>query len=115
MRCAEVREVLPVSIDGGEVSLAVRRHLAGCAGCRAELASYESLRSSLASLQAVTAEPPPGLERSILAIPSLPNRLETARAHVARNRRVYVGGLAVALAGAAGAAVWRARAREATA
>ncbi|MGH2787442.1 MAG: anti-sigma factor family protein [Actinomycetota bacterium] len=122
MRCQEVREMLPAYAGGDEVSLPVRRHLAECPDCRAEFAGYESMLADLRSLQAVTAQPPDGLRTALLAIPSATTpidaarvRVDSARAHVARNRKAYLGGLAVALAGAAGAAVWRSRARAAAA
>lgn len=122
MRCADVREMLPAYAGGDDVSLVVKRHLTDCRDCRAELARYEALVSDLRHLQAVTADPPAGLKTSLLAIPSSSTRLdaarvgvESARAHLARHRRAYIGGVAVALAGAAGAAVWRTRVRAATA
>jgi hypothetical protein len=107
MNCAEVREALPAHVRDGGSSLSLRRHVSSCSGCRAELARYESLLETLAAMPAATVEPPPGLYRSLAAIPSQPGRVQSAAGHVARNRKVYVGGLAVALAGAAGAAVWR--------
>jgi predicted anti-sigma-YlaC factor YlaD len=109
MKCAEMREALPAYVRDGEQSLSARRHLARCSECRAELASYENLLGALGDLQVSTLEPPPGLVHALAAIPSHPGRLETVRGHVTRNRTVYVGGAAVALAGAAGAALWRSR------
>ena len=108
MKCAEVCEALPAYARNGDLSLAVRRHLSRCRDCKAELARYEALVGSLRLLQSSTAEPPPSLARVLAAIPGHPGRLEQARGHLARNRAAYVGG-AVALAGAAGALVWRTR------
>jgi hypothetical protein len=122
VRCEEVREMLAAYAGGDDVSLAVRRHVADCPDCRAELARYESMLADLKNLQAVTADPPAGLKTALLAIPSSGTRfgttrahVDSARAHVARHRKAYIGGLAIALAGAAGAAAWRTRARAAAA
>jgi hypothetical protein len=122
MRCEEAREMLAAYASGDDVSLTLRRHLEGCRGCRAELARYESMLTDLRSLKAVTADPPPGLKSSLIAIPSTATRLaaarthvETAKSHVSRHRKVYMGGLAVAVAGAVGAAAWRTRVRAAAA
>src|SRR5918992_5618193 len=103
MRCEEAREMLAAYASGDDVSLKLRRHLEGCRGCRAELARYETMLTDLRSLKAVTADPPPGLKTSLIAIPSTATRLaaarahvDTARSHVSRHRKVYIGGLAVA-------------------
>jgi hypothetical protein len=63
----------------------------------------------LGGLEMRTVEPPPGLERALAAIPSHAGRVESLRTHVARNRRAYLGGAAVVLAGAAGAVLVRRR------
>ena len=108
MRCDEVREELP-AYAGGEASLAVRRHLSTCADCRAELARYEELTSAMASLEAVTAEPPAGLKRALLAIPDEQTRVAQVRKHVARNRTAYLGGAGAVAVAAAGAVLLRRR------
>jgi predicted anti-sigma-YlaC factor YlaD len=114
MRCEEVREILPAYIRDGEPALAVRRHLARCPDCRTELAQYDSMLDTMGDLQTTVAEPPRGLKAALVAIPTQPSRVETVRGHVVRNRNAYLGG-AVALAGVAGAALWRTRRRVATA
>jgi predicted anti-sigma-YlaC factor YlaD len=117
--CNEVREALPAYVDGAYTSLPLRRHLAECEGCRSELARYERLLDAAGRLVSVTAEPPPGLLQSLLRIPaeaSLAQKLlwrtEPMTGHLARYRAAYVGGLGFALAGAAGAALWRSRTRR---
>ncbi len=105
MKCAEVREMLPGHVRDGETTLAFRRHLSRCNGCQGELARYESLIGSLRDMQMVTAEPPPTLVPALIAIPSGASRLAVVRTHVTRNRRAYLGGAAVALAGAAAGVV----------
>src|SRR5918992_302440 len=117
MNCSEVREALPAYVADGLRILPVRRHLAECEACSAELARYERLLESLGDLQAVTFEPPPELVPALAAIPAqyagfaggLRGRVEVVRGHVARNKRAYVRGAGIALAGAAGAALWRSR------
>jgi hypothetical protein len=120
MNCSEVREALPAYVADGLRILPVRSHLTECEACSAELARYEALLEGLADLQAVTFEPPPELAPALAAIPAqsggfanaMRERAEVVRGHVARNRRAYVGGVGVALAGAAGAALWRSRTRR---
>ena len=112
MRCAEVREGLPAYVRNGDMPLAVQHHVSGCAECRAELARYEVLLEGLGALRHEVIEAPPSLVRSLVAIPSSQRRLRGAQRHVVRHRRAYLGGLALAAAGAAGAAVWRSRIRR---
>lgn len=111
MRCEEIRELLPAYEPEQQPSLAVRRHLAGCADCRAEQSFYKDLASGLHQLKEVTAEVPPELTRTLVAIPIQAGRVDQVRTHVARNRAAYVGG-AVAVAGALGATLWRVRSRR---
>ena len=114
MRCEEVREMLPAYAGGPDATLSVRRHLAKCSGCRTEAERYDALQGSLSAMRAEGIVPPPQLLRSLLDIPSgRTTRVETVRGHVVRNRNAYAGGLAVAVLGAAGAAVWKSRSRRA--
>ena len=109
MRCEEVREVLPAYSRDGDVGLPVRRHLSRCDDCSQEVKRYQLLFSSLDALRTETSEPPRGLVHQLSAIPYRSNRLQEARTHVTRNRNRYAAGLAVAVLGAAGAAVWKTR------
>jgi hypothetical protein len=115
MRCVEVREAMPAYARAGDASLAVRRHLSSCAGCKEELKRYEVLLDGLGELRSQPADVPVGMVNALKAIPAHEGRLQNARVHVNRHRKVYIGGLAVAAAGAAGAALWRSRLRAATA
>jgi anti-sigma factor RsiW len=115
MRCAEVRAALPAFAGEGYASLALRRHLASCSACAAEMARYERLRDALADLREVTASPPAGLLASLEAIPREAGALQTLAwraggvlGHVARNRAAYLGGLGL-VAGATATALWRSR------
>lgn len=109
MKCDEVREVLPAYSRDGDVGLPVRRHLSRCEDCTSELARYQVLLGSLASLEAHVVEPPPELFHQLAAIPYRSNRVEEARIHLAQNKNRYAAGVAVAAAGALGAALWRSR------
>jgi hypothetical protein len=111
MRCAEVREMIPAFAGEGEPSLAVRRHLAKCKGCRSEIETYRSLLASMRTLEARPVDPPIGLAAKLVAIPSEASRVDHVRSHVSRNRAAYAGGTAAAVAvvGAAGALLWRSR------
>jgi anti-sigma factor RsiW len=109
MKCEEIRESLPAYVKGGEASLGVKRHLSRCRECSAELARYQSLSNALGALETTPLQPPPDLARVLKAIPHEQSRVDMVRAHMARNRSVYLGGAAVAVAGAAGAVLWRSR------
>ena len=111
MRCAEVREVLAAYERPADADLAVRRHLAGCAGCRRELERYENLRDAVSSLTRSTMDIPDGLTAKLVAIPANERLVDSVRGHVVRHRAAYLGGLAAAVAGT-GAVLWRVRSRR---
>ena len=115
MNCAEVSEMLPAYAGAREQSLEMRRHLARCPACRAEFERYRSLATELGTLSSQALEPPAYLVAGLKAIPQTDtSRVAAVRKHVVRNRNAYAGGVTVALLGA-GAAVWRAKRRVATA
>lgn len=109
MNCASVREVLPAYVRDGDGTLSVRRHLSRCTDCRTDLTHYEDLLGRLSSMEAATVEVPFALKASLLDIPSRLGRIETVRSHVNENRKAYLSGAAVLVAGAVGAAVWKSR------
>ena len=109
MKCAEISELLPAYVEDRFDDLAVRRHLSRCPDCRRELDEYEALRTELSGLRSVAFEPPADLLPALTAIPREGAPAVRVRTHVARNKKVYAGGLAVAVVGAAGAALWRSR------
>lgn len=115
MRCAEVREALPAYVRDGEPSLAVRRHMSRCSECKAELGRYVGLISGLGDLESYSSDPPAELVQTLRAIPARDRRVDVVREHVFRNRGAYLGGVAIAMAGATGALIWRSRRRLATA
>ena len=108
MRCDEIRETLPAFADGHD-DLMVRRHLAGCADCRAELERYDAVRSGLDSLARDTVAAPASLLPALYGIPSQQDRLELVRTHLSEHRRVYLGGAAALAAAGVSALVWRSR------
>jgi anti-sigma factor RsiW len=113
MRCTEAREMLPAYVKGEGETLSLRRHLAGCETCSVELARYQAITTDLRALTSVRSEVPSGLKAALLAIPSEhPSRVDAVKTHVVRNRTKYAGGLAVAVVGAAGAAIWASRGRR---
>lgn len=109
MTCASVKEVLPAYVRDGDGSLSVRRHLSRCTDCRTDLTHYEDLLGRLSSMEAATAEVPFALKASLLDIPSRMGRIETVRSHVTENRKAYLSGAAVLVAGAVGAAILKSR------
>jgi anti-sigma factor RsiW len=109
MKCAEIREALPAYVEDRNDDLAVRRHLSRCPECRAELELYGSLRDDLSAMRLIEAEPPSELLGKLTSIPTEGPAAERVRTHVARHRSAYAGGLAIAVVGAAGAALWRSR------
>ncbi len=109
MRCEEVKEILPAYGRDGDTGLPVRRHLSRCSECSAELDRYSALARSMEDLRANAAEPPPELFHQLASIPYRTSRAEEVRTHVVRNRNRYATGVAVAVVGAAGAALWRTR------
>jgi anti-sigma factor RsiW len=115
LACAEVHEMLPAYADEPGRDLSVRRHLASCESCRTEVARYEEMRRGLTGLAMTSVEPPVDLLPALLAIPDADNAVELVKTHVTRNRKAYVGGAAVLVAGAAGAALWRSRRKLVTA
>lgn len=112
MRCDEVREMLPAYAGNAEGDLTLRRHLARCSDCRAEMERYELLTGAMSELSGAYVEPSQMLVRSLNAIPTSATRTEAVRRHVARHKKRYATtGIAVALIGATGAAVLARRPR----
>ena len=109
MKCAEIKELLPAYAEDRSANLAVRRHLSRCPDCRAELEQYEALRSDLSALRVTTAAPPEDLLIKLTSIPREGPAVQRVHTHVSRHRKAYAGGIAVAVVGAAGAALWRSR------
>ena len=109
--CAEVREMLPAYIDEPGRDLLLRRHIASCENCKQEVTHYDELSRGLRALALQPVEPPSELLPALMAIPDADNAVASVKTHVVRNRKAYLGGAAVLVAGAAGAALWRSRRR----
>jgi len=77
--CEEVRELLPEYAEPGlRPAGTVEMHIATCAGCAAQLASYRSLLTSLAQMRSVEVEPGPAfLEDTLRAV-----RVEAVRSRI---------------------------------
>ena len=108
MRCEEIREALPAFADGHD-DLTVRRHLAGCPECRADLDRYEAVAHGMRSLARETVAPSAQLVSALYEIPSQQDRLDVVRTHLAEHRKVYLGGAAAIAAAGVSALVWRSR------
>ncbi len=118
MRCEEVRPLLPDLAEGvpreaGEVEA----HLATCAACSSDLASYRSIVLELGALRTEVTEPPPGFLGRVLAeVPDSVQRSMLRR--FAADERVQYAALSLggALVGAAAIGLlWRRSIRRATA
>lgn len=104
--CAIAAEWLPALATGdAEAGPRVERHVTTCLRCQADMARYRRLRRTLRGWSEAGIEPGPDVLPAILA--SL-ERAGGRRVPVTAGRRtVYVGGVAVATAGAAaGVLVW---------
>ena len=115
--CEEIRELLPEYAEWGpRPAGAVEVHLASCAECTAELASYRSMLTSLSQLRAVEEAVPGGyLERILELIPGTSPvrrpewRAIPERAFAAAKRRPAAASLTGAAIGltAIGLVAWR--------
>ena len=115
VKCEAVREVLPEYAEPGPRPAGpVEQHLASCAACGAELASYRGLLSSLADLRERDLDPSPAfVDETLMAVrvdavrrrlPTLggvrragSRAIDTVREHgtAARYALVSLGGAAV--------------------
>jgi hypothetical protein len=113
--CEQVRELLPEYAEPGlRPAGPVEMHIATCAGCAAELASYRSLLNSLAEMRSVEVEPGPAfLEDTLRAVrveavrSRIPNLADVRRAgaRVSPGLRSHGTGLRYALVSLGGAAI----------
>lgn len=115
MNCADIQDLLSDFGETGMTRLTViRDHLESCAGCRAELASFDELKGALRSLSEQPVEPPTWLEGTITEnICQKAARIAALRSMQKKVRRpqVMTGGALVA-AGIAGALLLRSRRRR---
>lgn len=102
--CDDVADALPAIVDGAQVAdLEVQRHIGACLRCQAELVQYRKVLRVLHELRTEVLEPSPGLVPDLLAALEAAGERRAIH-HLLNGRRVaYVGGIAAATAGAAGA------------
>src|SRR3954452_18661216 len=112
MRCEDVARMLPETVEGTPVDLAMQTHIESCLRCQAELARYRRLLRTLQQLRTRYLEPTPGyLAETLVALEEVPER-SVIRSALSGRRLAYAGaGTAVATA-AATAAVLIARSRR---
>ena len=112
MRCEELAELVSASFDGSDAyDWQARRHIGTCLRCQAELARYRKLVRTLRSLRAEVFDPGPGLVADVVAALEEAGERHILRSLLSGHKVVYMGGLAVATAGAAGALVFASRSR----
>ena len=88
-----------------------RRHVETCLRCQAELARYRKLARALHTLRTEMFDPGPGLVSEVIASLEDAGERHLLRSLLSGNKAAYVGGIAVATAGAAGALVIASRSR----
>lgn len=112
MRCDEASALLPSAVDPDQpVDFAVRRHVASCASCQAELSHYSHLLAALRRLRTTYIDPDPEVLASTLAaLGSCADRNAFAAA-LAGRKVAYMGIGGAVAAGAAATVVLIARRR----
>ena len=113
MQCDHVADLLPQIVEGTErAAPPVLSHVESCLRCQAELAQYRKLLRALRHLRTEVLDPMPGTVASILAYMEAAGERGAMRSILAGRRAAYLGGIAVATAGAAGAIVVASRGRR---
>jgi hypothetical protein len=67
MRCEDVARMLPETVEGTPVELAMQTHVESCLRCQAELARYRRMLRALQQLRTRFLEPSPSLLAQTLA------------------------------------------------
>jgi anti-sigma factor RsiW len=114
MRCEDVARLLPATVEGTPVDLAVQTHIESCLRCQAELARYRRMLRALQQLRTRFLEPSPSLLAQTLAVLGEESERQAVRSVLSGRRLAYagaIGGAAVA-AGATAAALLLARSRR---
>jgi hypothetical protein len=114
MQCDELANQLAEVADGtmllGRIE---RRHVERCLRCQAELVQYRRLLKAMRTLRTEVLEPAPGLLADVLATIEETGERHAIRSLIRGRKAAYVGGIAVAGAGAAaGAILLAARSRK---
>jgi len=109
--------MLPETVEGTPVDLAMQTHIESCLRCQAELARYRRMLRALQQLRTRFLEPSPSLLAQTLAALEEAGERHAVRSLLSGRRLAYagaIGGAALATAGAA-AALILARSRRRTA
>ena len=117
MRCEDVARMLPETVEGAPVDLAMQTHIESCLRCQAELARYRRMLRALQQLRTRFLEPSPSLLAQTLAALEEAGERHAVRSMLSGRRLAYagaIGGAALATAGTA-AALILARSRRRTA
>jgi anti-sigma factor RsiW len=117
MRCEEVARLLPETVEGTPVDLAMQTHIESCLRCQAEFARYRRMLRALQQLRTRFLEPSPSLLAQTLAALEEAGERQAVRSLLSGRRLAYagaIGGAALATAGTA-AALILARSRRRTA
>ena len=117
MRCEDVARMLPETVEGTPVDLAMQTHIESCLRCQAELARYRRMLRALQQLRTRFLEPSPSLLAQTLAALEEAGERHAVRSLLSGRRLAYagaIGGAALATAGTA-AALILARSRRRTA
>jgi anti-sigma factor RsiW len=109
--------LLPETVEGTPVDLAMQTHIESCLRCQAELARYRRMLRALQQLRTRFLEPSPSLLAQTLAALEEAGERHAVRSLLSGRRLAYagaIGGAALATAGTA-AALILARSRRRTA
>jgi anti-sigma factor RsiW len=119
MRCEDVAQMLPETVEGTPVDLAMQTHIESCLRCQAELARYRRMLRALQQLRTRFLEPSPSLLAQTLAALEEAGERQAVRSLLSGRRLAYagaIGGAALATAGTAAALILaRSRRRAAVA
>ena len=119
MRCEDVARLLPETVEGMPVDLAMQTHIESCLRCQAELARYRRMLRALQQLRTRFLEPSPSLLAQTLAALEEAGERHAVRSLLSGRRLAYagaIGGAALATAGTAAALIFaRSRRRAAVA
>jgi anti-sigma factor RsiW len=108
--------MLPETVEGTPVDLAMQTHIESCLRCQAELARYRRMLRALQQLRTRFLEPSPSLLAQTLAALEEAGERHAVRSLLSGRRLAYagaIGGAALATAGTA-AALILARSRRRT-
>ena len=112
MQCEDLAGMVSASPQGVTIDdLRGRRHVESCLHCQAELVRYRKLLRTLRTLRADVFDPGPGFVADVLASLEDAGERHLLRSLLSGHKVAYMGGLAMATAGAAGALVIASRTR----